>query len=48
MVGGEPIRVARDCDDATLEAKRVAVEREMNRVTARAYAIVDRTGNTPP
>ncbi len=48
MVGGEPIRVARDSDDATLEARRLDVEREMNRVTARAHAIVDRTGNTPP
>ncbi|MCX7296402.1 MAG: hypothetical protein NTU64_05855, partial [Hyphomicrobiales bacterium] len=48
MVGGNPISVARDSDDATLEAKRLDVEREMNRVTARAYAIVDRTGNSPP
>ncbi len=48
MVGGNPISVARDSDDATLEAKRLDVEREMNRVTARAYAIVDRTGNAPP
>jgi lysophospholipid acyltransferase (LPLAT)-like uncharacterized protein len=48
MVAGEPIYVARDADHATLEATRQHVEQELNRVTARAYAIVDRTGNSPP
>jgi 3-deoxy-D-manno-octulosonic-acid transferase len=39
VVVGEPILVASDADAAALELSRVAVEREMNRVTARAYAI---------
>jgi lysophospholipid acyltransferase (LPLAT)-like uncharacterized protein len=48
LVAGEPIMVPRDADKATLEAKRQEVERELNRVTARAYAIVDQTGSPPP
>lgn len=42
-VVGEPIRVAADADDATLELARKAVEDKLNAATARAYAIVDRT-----
>jgi len=38
---GEPIRVAADEDDATLEDKRQMVERGLNAATERAYAIVD-------
>ena len=48
MVASDPIFVARDADDATLEAKRREVEDTLNRVTARAYAIVDRTGSSTP
>jgi lysophospholipid acyltransferase (LPLAT)-like uncharacterized protein len=48
MVVGEAIFVARDTDDATLEAARQHVEQEINRVTARAYALVDRTGKSSP
>ena len=44
FVAGDPIYVARDADDATLQATRLKVEQELNRVTARAYAIVDRSG----
>jgi len=48
MVASEAIFVSRDADDATLEAKRLEVERALNRVTARAYAIVDRGGRSAP
>jgi lysophospholipid acyltransferase (LPLAT)-like uncharacterized protein len=41
LVATGPILVPRDADDAGLEAARQAVERELNQVTARAYAIVD-------
>jgi lysophospholipid acyltransferase (LPLAT)-like uncharacterized protein len=41
MVRGEPIRVARDADDAALEAARRAVEASLIEVDARAYAIAD-------
>jgi lysophospholipid acyltransferase (LPLAT)-like uncharacterized protein len=44
IVAGEPIFVASDADDAALESARQQVENELNRVTARAYAIADRTG----
>lgn len=44
VVAGEPIRVPRNADAATLEAARLQVESELNRITARAYEIVDRTG----
>ncbi|MGO4573415.1 lysophospholipid acyltransferase family protein [Microvirga sp. 2TAF3] len=40
MVIGEPFFVARDADAATLEAARQAVERELDAVHARAYALV--------
>lgn len=40
MVLGEPIFVAADADEAALEAARRAVEGELDRVHARAYALV--------
>ena len=39
LVRGEEIRVPRDADDAALEAARVAVEKALNVVTERAYAL---------
>src|SRR4029077_6816202 len=39
------IRVPPDADDAALDAARQQVESELNRVTARAYEIADRTGS---
>jgi lysophospholipid acyltransferase (LPLAT)-like uncharacterized protein len=42
LVASEPIYVPREADDAALEAARRKVESELNRVTARAYAIADR------
>jgi lysophospholipid acyltransferase (LPLAT)-like uncharacterized protein len=45
LVAGAAIRVPPDADDATLEAARQQVESELNRVTARAYEIADRTGS---
>jgi lysophospholipid acyltransferase (LPLAT)-like uncharacterized protein len=48
LVAGNPITVAEDADSAALEAARQQVEAELNRVTARAYAIADRKrGSTP-
>jgi lysophospholipid acyltransferase (LPLAT)-like uncharacterized protein len=44
MLRGEPIRVARDADDAALEAARRAVEERLNELDARAYALVDGGG----
>ncbi|HXW25640.1 MAG TPA: DUF374 domain-containing protein [Xanthobacteraceae bacterium] len=41
MVRGEPIRVARDADDAALEAARRTVEQRLIEVDARAYAVAD-------
>jgi lysophospholipid acyltransferase (LPLAT)-like uncharacterized protein len=41
IVVGEPVRVPGDADEALLETCRVAVEKELKRVTTRAYAIVD-------
>jgi lysophospholipid acyltransferase (LPLAT)-like uncharacterized protein len=41
MVRGEPIRVARDADDAALEDARRTVEARLAEVDARAYAIAD-------
>jgi lysophospholipid acyltransferase (LPLAT)-like uncharacterized protein len=43
LVAGEAIYVASDADTATLAAARLQVEQELNRVTARAYALVDRS-----
>ena len=48
LVAGSPIYVARDADDAALQAARQQVEDELNRVTARAYAIADRKGSAAP
>jgi 3-deoxy-D-manno-octulosonic-acid transferase len=50
VVVGEPILVPPDADDAALERARLAVERELNRVTGRAYAIAgsDPARATPP
>lgn len=45
LVARGPIRVPPDADDAALEAARQQVESELNRVTARAYEIADRTGS---
>jgi lysophospholipid acyltransferase (LPLAT)-like uncharacterized protein len=42
MVVGEPVRVPGDADEAMLEQCRIAVEQGLKKVTARAYAIVDR------
>jgi lysophospholipid acyltransferase (LPLAT)-like uncharacterized protein len=42
IVVGEPVSVPSDADEAMLEECRVAVERRLKQVTARAYAIVDR------
>jgi lysophospholipid acyltransferase (LPLAT)-like uncharacterized protein len=40
MVLGDPITVPRDADDAALESARQAVERGLDAVHARAYALV--------
>jgi lysophospholipid acyltransferase (LPLAT)-like uncharacterized protein len=44
IVAGDPIRVAADADADALEAARRAVEEGLNKVTARAYQIVDGGG----
>jgi lysophospholipid acyltransferase (LPLAT)-like uncharacterized protein len=44
LVAGKPITVPRDADSTALEAARQLVQSELNRVTAQAYATVDRTG----
>ena len=41
FVGGEPIHVPRDADDAMLEDLRRKLENDLNVVTARAYELVD-------
>lgn len=48
LVAGQPITVPRDADSAALEATRQLVQSELNRVTAAAYATVDRTGSRTP
>jgi len=48
IVASEGVTVPREADDAELEAVRQAVERGLNEVTARAYAIVDRSGEPTP
>ena len=48
LVTREGIAVPQDADDAALENTRQLVERELNRLTARAYGIVDRTGSAAP
>src|SRR5262249_51725041 len=44
IVAGEAIFVPLDADREALEAARQKVESELNRATARAYEIADRTG----
>jgi hypothetical protein len=48
MVASEAITVPRDADAAALETARQLVESELNRVTARAYDLVDRPGSRQP
>ncbi len=48
MVAGEGIRVPRKVDDATLEQARLQVERALNEITARAYAIADKIESENP
>jgi len=48
MAASEAIRVPPDADDATLEQARQEVERALNAVTARAYAIADNEGSAAP
>ena len=48
VVASGMINVARDADDAALELARQHVESELNRLTARAYEIVDRKGSQQP
>ena len=48
MVAGEIISVDRDAGAGALEAARLRVERELNRATAHAYAIVDGLGGGRP
>jgi hypothetical protein len=43
MVLGEPIFVVRDAGDAGLAAARRTVEEELDRVHARAYALIGAT-----
>jgi lysophospholipid acyltransferase (LPLAT)-like uncharacterized protein len=45
MVASEAIFVPRDADDAALENARQEVERELNRLTVRAYEIADCKGS---
>jgi len=45
LVAAEGITVPPDADDAALESARQMVEKELNRITARAYEIADRKGN---
>jgi lysophospholipid acyltransferase (LPLAT)-like uncharacterized protein len=48
LVASDAIYVARDADGAALESARQRVDSELNRITARAYAISDRTGSAQP
>jgi len=48
MVASEGITVPLEADDATLESARQAVETGLNEVTARAYAIADRSEERAP
>ena len=43
LVTGDPITVPREADNTALESARQLVQSELNRVTARAYEIVDRS-----
>jgi lysophospholipid acyltransferase (LPLAT)-like uncharacterized protein len=42
FVIADPIRVPQDADDGALEQHRLALQSALDRITARAYAIVDR------
>jgi lysophospholipid acyltransferase (LPLAT)-like uncharacterized protein len=42
IVAGDPVKVPPDADEAKLEECRLAVEQTLKKVTARAYAIVDK------
>ena len=48
LVAAGPIFVPREADEAALESARHQVEDELNRVTARAYEIVDRGRSVRP
>jgi lysophospholipid acyltransferase (LPLAT)-like uncharacterized protein len=48
MVASKAILVPREANTAALEAARQTVESELNRVTARAYEIADRTESKTP
>jgi hypothetical protein len=48
MVASEAITVSKDADAAELEKSRQFVESELNRLTKRAYEIVDRKGSATP
>ncbi len=48
LVASEAITVTRDANDAALETARQLVESELNRATARAYEIADRSGSKTP
>jgi lysophospholipid acyltransferase (LPLAT)-like uncharacterized protein len=48
MVASDPIYVVRDADDVALETARQKVEAELNRITARAYALVDHSTDVAP
>ena len=41
IVAGEPISIAADADDATMETARARLQAELNFATERAYAIAD-------
>jgi lysophospholipid acyltransferase (LPLAT)-like uncharacterized protein len=47
VVGSDPMYVPADADAATLEAVRQKVQDELNEMTRRAYAIVDKKSATP-
>ena len=47
VVGSDPIYVPQDADAAGLETVRRTIEDELNRVTRRAYEIVDKPGSAP-
>ena len=48
LVSREGFTVPHDADDAALEAARLYVEQELNRLTRRAYELADRTGSGEP
>lgn len=48
FVWGQPITVARDADDATMEAKRLEVERALTEAADRADALVGQEPVPPP